>query len=395
MKRCTLLVFLVFSYSLPAQVRQLSAEAELSVITVGPGPEYNDCFGHSAFRLRDPLSGIDLAYNYGTFNTNEPGFYKRFALGIQEYYLAAYDFKRFLGSYQAQNRSLREQVLNLTREEVQRIFEQMEDDRRPENRAYRYDPYFNSCGTKMRDLVVDVLGDRINFDSSHLTQKLSLRGLTHQYGFNHPWWDFGVDLALGTVMDGEASPAEHLFLPEYVFKAYENATINRNGTEVPAVKRQSLLFESGAHEIRQKLIRPWMVFSVLALVVILFTYRDLVKKTRSRWLDFLLMFLTGFPGLVILFLWFLTDHPTTPDNLNILWAFAPNLLAGFLLLKKNPPAWVRSYIRFLVILVLCMLFIWLLKVQVFSMALLPVITFLTVRYVFLWRRGLVTEKPEN
>ncbi|GAB5522625.1 MAG: DUF4105 domain-containing protein [Roseivirga sp.] len=389
MRLLTVFLLLILSLPLSGQYVQLSSEAEISIITIGPGPEFNDCFGHSAFRVRDPQRNIDLAYNYGTFNTEEPGFYTRFALGIQDYYLGAYSFTRFLGNYQAQNRWMKEQVLNLSREEVQHVFEQMEFDRKPENRAYRYDPYFNSCGTKMRDLIVDALGDKLQFESSHLQKGISIRGLTHQYGYNHPWWDLGVDLALGTKLDGAASPADHMFLPDYVFAAYENATINRGAEQVPAVRSEAVLFESDYHEIRQKRIRPWLVFSIAGLLVSLLTYRDYVKNRRSRWLDFLLMFLTGFLGLVMIFLWFFTGHLTTPNNLNVLWAFFPNLYVGFLLLKKTPPAWVRSYVRFLVILLLATLFIWLLAIQVYASSLVPVMLFLAVRYVFLWRRGLV------
>ena len=98
----------------------------------GAGFKFNDCFGHSAFRIKDPVANIDLAYNYGMFNTAEPGFYTRFAMGTQDYYLVAYDFSRFLGGYQAQNRWIKEQVLNLTRDETQHVFEYLENNRKPE-----------------------------------------------------------------------------------------------------------------------------------------------------------------------------------------------------------------------------------------------------------------------
>ena len=391
MKHCIVLVLLVFSFSLSAQYRQLSSQAEISILTVGPGAHFNDCFGHSAFRIHDPVGNIDLAYNYGMFDTKEPGFYTRFAMGTQDYYLVAYDFKRFLGGYQAQNRWIKEQVLNLNRGEVQHVFEFLENNRKDENRDYRYDPYFNNCATKMSDLVVDALGDKITFDHSHLPEGMSMRDLTDVNSFNHPWWDFGVDIALGTVIDGPAKPEEFMFLPDYVFAAYENATISRNGREVPAVKSSQTLFDSDFYELRTGGFMPWMAFTIMAVVVILFTYRDYVKKRRSRWLDLVLMLLTGLTGLMVILLWFATSHKITPNNLNILWAFLPNLLVGFVLLKKNPPAWVRTYILFLMILLLGAAFIWVLRIQVYSTALFPIMAFLTVRYVFLWRKGLVAD----
>ncbi len=391
MKHCIAIVLLLCSFNLSAQYLQLSPQAEISILTVGPGSNFNDCFGHSAFRIKDPVANIDLAYNYGMFNTAEPGFYTRFAMGTQDYYLVAYDFSRFLGGYQAQNRWIKEQVLNLTRDETQHVFEYLENNRKPENRAYRYDPYFNNCATKMRDLVVGALGDKITFDHSHLPENMSLRDLTDENSFNHPWWDFGVDIALGTVIDGSATPAEYMFLPDYVFEAYEHATINRNGQQIPAVKSSTQLFESDFYEIRKESIMPWMVFSIAAVLIILVTYMDYVKNRRSRWLDFILMMLTGLSGLMIVLLWFATSHKITPNNLNVLWAFLPNLYVGILLLRKNPPAWVRSYVRFLVILLLATLFIWVLRIQVFSTALFPIMAFLAIRYVFLWRKGLVSD----
>lgn len=392
MKHAIVSVLMLCCLSLSAQYRQLSYQAEISILTVGPGANFYDCFGHSAFRIKDPAQNIDLAYNYGMFNTEEPGFYWRFSLGTQDYYLAAYDYRRFLGSYQRQNRWIKEQVLNLERDEIQQIFEFLENNRKPENRAYRYDPYFDNCATRMRDLVVDALGNKIEFNNDHLPMGMSLRGLTDENSFNFPWWDFGVDIALGTVIDGHATPEEFMFLPDYIFLAYENATIDRGGQKVPAVKSSELVFASDYYEQRKEFIMPWMIFAVVAVVIVIFTYLDYLKKRRSRWIDFLLMLLTGLSGVMIVFLWFFTSHAITPNNLNIFWGFLPNLVVAFYLLKKEPPAWVRVYMRFLVILLLLMLCIWLLKIQVFATAMIPFMLMLGIRYGYLW---MVALKPSR
>lgn len=394
MKHWLVTVLLLCTVSLSAQYRQLSYQAEISILTVGPGPNFYDCFGHSAFRIKDPASNIDLAYNYGMFDTDEPGFYTRFAMGTQDYYLSAYEFRYFLGGYQRQNRWIKEQVLNLERDEIQQIFEFLERNRLPENRAYRYDPYFDNCATRMRDLVISALGSRITFHSDHLPKNMSLRDLTDENSFNFPWWDLGVDLGLGNIVDGPADPMEYMFLPDYIYLAYENATIDRDGKEVPAVKSASVLFESDYYEQRKEYIMPWMVFSVAAFLVLVFTVIDYLKQKRSRWIDFVLMLITGLCGLLVAFLWFFTSHKITPNNLNVLWAFFPNLVVGFYLLKKEPPNWTRVYVRFLLILLILMLFIWLLRIQVFATAMIPMMILLGARYAFLWQKGLVN-KPEK
>ena len=57
---------------LEAQV-QLSADCEVSVLTIGPGQALNDAFGHSAIRIRDAGQNIDLVFD-PTTSKNEPQF---------------------------------------------------------------------------------------------------------------------------------------------------------------------------------------------------------------------------------------------------------------------------------------------------------------------------------
>ena len=124
------------------------------------------------------------------------------------------------------------------------------------------------------------------------------------------------------------------------------------------------------------------------------TYRDQKRNKRSKFLDFLLFFITGFLGAIICFLWFFTNHSTTPNNFNLLWAFFPNLFVAFILLQKNIPNWVVKYINFYLILLSFTLFVFVLGrwngvngylfgIQEFSFVLLPIISMLFVRSVYL------------
>ena len=185
-----------------------------------------------------------------------------------------------------------------------------------------------------------------------------------------------------------------MFLPDYVMQGFDNATIQRNGTTEPAVKEKINLFETTFYEQSKETLSPVLIFALVALVIILITFLDFKRNKRSRWLDFSLMLITGLIGVVILFLWFATYHSTAAKNLNLLWAFFPNLYVAFLMLKKQPPAWVRSYARILFILLLAMSFVWLLGLQVFSTAMIPIMVFLAARYVFLWQRALKNDESE-
>ena len=56
-----------------AQVN-LSVYSEISIVTAGPGEELYEKFGHAAIRIKDPVLNLDLIYNYGVFDFNQPNF---------------------------------------------------------------------------------------------------------------------------------------------------------------------------------------------------------------------------------------------------------------------------------------------------------------------------------
>lgn len=393
MKHLIFFVCLLFSLQATAQFGRLSDQAEVSIITVGPGANLYDCFGHSAFRIKAPGLGVDRAYNYGQFAFSEGGFVAKFSMGIAQYSLGAYPFVNFYNNYVRENRWMTEQVLNLSLEEKQAIFDALETNHLPENRKYVYDPFFDNCATRMRDIVKDVMGNSITYNSDHLTKASTLRSLVDENSYNHPWVDLGIDVALGSILDKKATPEEYMYLPDYVLLAYANATIMRNGRSVPAVKQTNKLFESNYYEIKQEKLSPTIVMIVVAVILIIFTLIDFMKGTRARFMDFAIMLITGFFGVFLLFLWFVTYHKTAVNNLNVLWAFAPNLVVAFYIVKREPPKWLRVYVRFLFILLIAMTAVWLLQLQVYNIAMLPIMILLAVRYGFLWQKGLL--KPES
>ena len=92
----------------------LSENAEVSVLTCGPGQEAYSLFGHSAFRVRDPQQGLDWVYNYGTFEFG-PGFVMKFLRGKLRYFLNSYSYRRFDAEYRSLNRSIKEKILSTRR----------------------------------------------------------------------------------------------------------------------------------------------------------------------------------------------------------------------------------------------------------------------------------------
>lgn len=380
-----LLFLFAFSNSLKAQAN-LSVYSEISIVTAGPGTELYEAFGHSAIRIKDPLLKLDLIYNYGMFDFNAPNFYSNFTKGKLLYQLARYDFKYFLASYRRDKRWVKQQILNLNQQQKQAFFAYLENNALPENASYYYDPYFNNCATKLRDITTSILGDKVAFSDVDIDKNKSFRQLMDNEIPWNTWGSFGINLALGSKLDKKADFKEYMYLPDYVFTIFKNSQLFIKNQPEKLVKREDILLNFKEQEQKISLLNPFLIFTIISLIGLFFTYTDFKKNKRSKWLDFTLFFITGIIGFLISFLWFFTDHSTTPNNYNILWAFAPNLIVAFFLLKKNQPKWVQSYFKFLLILLLFAPIIWITKMQLFPISIIPFLILLFVRYLFLSKK---------
>ena len=187
MKKLLILFISFLSFTSQSQSIPLSEQAEVSLITCGPGTELYAAFGHTAFRVRDPKVGFDRVYNYGTFDFNDPNFYTNFTKGDLRYFLSAYDFGRFLRTYHKEKRWVTGQVLNLQQTDVQKIFDYLENNAKRENREYFYDYFFNNCSTKPYDVIVETIGDKLVEPEIFNVETTSHRQLTQPYLKNLSW----------------------------------------------------------------------------------------------------------------------------------------------------------------------------------------------------------------
>ena len=384
MRKLFFIVLSILCLSSYSQHLKLTNNAEISVITCGPGTELYTAFGHSAFRVRDTTIGVDKIYNYGTFDFDQPNFYGNFAKGNLLYFLNVTETSRFLRVYYHEKRSVKGQVLDLIPADTQKFYDYLENNTLPENREYLYDYFFNNCSTKLFDVVNDVLGTKLVKPELFANKNLTHRELMQLYLGDQPWGDFGIDLCLGSVIDRKATAHEYLFLPDNIFTYFDSLKINQ-GFVKPLIKRTETILAAKKTEEKKSLITPLLFFSIIGMIVIWTTLRNIKRKKRSRILDFGLFFITGVIGLVITLIWFATNHISAENNFNVLWAFAPNLFVSFYYLKKQIPNWLRKYSLITFVLIALNILLWILKVQIFSIAIIPILMFLGVRYYFLWK----------
>lgn len=381
-KYAFLLFFLLIFKSINAQL-QLSAYSEISIVTAGPGTELFEAFGHSAIRVKDPMFQFDLIYNYGMFDFNQPHFYTNFVKGKLLYSLGRYDFEDFLVNYNQDKRWVKEQVLNLTQAEKQAFFNYLEINILPQNSDYLYDPYFDNCATKLRDISASVLKDNVVFKDIHFDKNQSFRQLMNREIPWNSWGSFGINLALGSKLDQKTTLEETMYLPKYVYSIFKNSKITLNGKPENLVKSEEIVLNHIDLEQKTIIFSPFLIFLLFCIIGLLITFSDFKKNKRTNWLDTTIFFSTGIIGILIVFLWFFTNHSTTPNNFNFLWAFAPNFIVGWFIFRKNPPKWISKYAQVLVIFLLIIPILWLTKIQEFPISVIPLLVFLFVRYLFL------------
>ncbi|MDX8554085.1 DUF4105 domain-containing protein [Tenacibaculum sp. 1B UA] len=361
----------------------LSKFSQISIITSGPGEELYEKFGHTAIRVKDPVLQLDLLYNYGIFDFDDPNFYVNFTKGFMKYKLARYPFYLSLKSAQQDQRWVKEQILNLTQQQRNEFFQFLETNVLPENASYFYDPYFDNCATRPRDIIQKITGDNLVFKDDFVKENLSLRQLMNKEINPNTWGSLGINIALGSKLDKIATPSEYLYLPDYVFTALNVSKIIKNEKEEDLVLKTNTLLDFNEKESKSDAISPFLAILLFSLFGLFITYKDIKNSKRSRWIDFVLFFTTGTLGLLIVFLWFFTNHSTAPNNFNFLWAFAPNIIVAFSLLKKEPPIWVYKYCLVLLFFLIIIPFVWLTKVQLYTYPTIPLFILLGVRYWYL------------
>lgn len=99
---------------------------EISLLTCAPGQEVYSLYGHTAIRYNDNKKGIDIAINYGMFSFKAPFFILRFIFGLTDYEMGIIPFDAFCEEYRYENRSVTQQVLNLTAKRKKEIIKAIE-----------------------------------------------------------------------------------------------------------------------------------------------------------------------------------------------------------------------------------------------------------------------------
>lgn len=303
------------------------------VMTMGPGSHPFFKFGHNAIWIHDRATATDRVYNFGTFRFDSPRLILDFLGGRLTYWLSVAPLSRVLAEYQHENRTISVQELALSPEVERSLQARLEENARPENRAYKYDYFLDNCSTRVRDLVDAFVDGRLHA-SARSPARLTLRGQALRLTADHLPLYVALAIVLGPDVDRPIDRWGEMFIPEELARGF--AVVKVRG-EKPLVASEKAVFHASRKPPLQSPpdrripfllagVGIGLVFLTLGWLAPGFSFfRALLGALTALW-----GFATGFVGCFLVYAWALTDHVVAHRNQNILlcapWAIALSVL---------------------------------------------------------------------
>lgn len=292
----------------------MASAARVSLLTALPGTEVFQLEGHTALRITDN-DGRDYVVNWGVFDFNSPNFIYRFVVGRTDYLCWAYPTPFFLDSYRREGRMVVEQTLALDSLRTEAVIAMVAENLRPENRTYRYNYVLDNCATRPLAFIEAAAGRRLLSDEPART---SFRAEMQRFHSAYPWYQFGIDLALGRNLDRPISRRMAAFAP---------VTLMEQLGETDIVSETATYGAQTSHPTPT----PWYLTPMAAAVAtLILSIVVCFSRRAARWFDSLLFGACFIGGCVLTFLVFVSTHEATSPNLLLLW-LNPMCLLGVVL----------------------------------------------------------------
>jgi hypothetical protein len=299
---------------------------DVALITFGPGSEVWERFGHNAIQIRDNTTGATRLYNYGIFDFDQKNFFLNFARGRMMYRSAVDDAAEELPIYREEGRWIVEQDLNLEPAQRMKLAAYLDWNVRPENSEYRYDYFTANCSTRVRDALDMAVDGAIKQQTTSPSRGFTFRMDALRLMRPETLLTIGMDAGLGPFADRHLSYWEESFVPMELMRHMRD--IHRvdaaTGALVPLVSRETRLADARVAE-PQEYPPDWFWRALLAGCVIGGALVGLARLCSRGWaratfasFAAVAAIALGISGLVLLALWFFTDHVAAWRNENIL-----------------------------------------------------------------------------
>ena len=368
------LALIFFSLNIYANELENKNRYKMSILSIGEGPSLVDAFGHTAIRVKDEELKNDVVFNFGVYDFNSPNFYSNFVKGRPEYKLGVQNYYNLTQNYVRQKRYIVEHQLNLDQNSIKIIIDLLVE--KLNDPYYIYDYFRDNCTTRAADIVIDKTNNKFKDEKLESEDIVSYRELIHGKINENSWAALGIDLCLGAIIDKKIKTRETFFLPENLMNyldLYEGDIIKRNIIYRP----------ESAISYRENIPSPLLINLILSLIIVAVTIFNFKRNKWNKSLDTLIFLISGSIGVLIIYLWFFSNHFAGAQNFNFLWAFPFNFALIFAIYKNKIPNWSIGFIKLLIIMIILLFLHWSTGVQKYNLTLLPIFVALLIRYSFL------------
>jgi hypothetical protein len=308
------------------------------LLTMGPGDQVWEKFGHDAIWIHDEANHSDIAYHWGLFDFADKEFFPRFIQGRMRYSMGAFDMNETVDAYRQANRTVWAQQLNFSPAQRERLAEFIAWNNQPQNRFYHYDYFRDNCSTRVRDALDRGLGGIIQRAtenvSSHSTYRFHTARLTQD-----DWPVFtGTMMGLGQPTDTDISAWEEMFLPVRMMDRLRTLRVSGvNGSE-PLVLNERVLVQATRAPEDTQVRRGIFSYLEISLVILAFGLALWFVGKSGASLGLLTLAtawsaVAGLAGVLLAGLWAFTDHLYSYRNENVLQLNPLSLVVAVLLIR--------------------------------------------------------------
>lgn len=308
-------IFAVVLLAFGVRAQDVVGDTTVSLVTMYPGSHIYELEGHTAIRITMPDG--DWAVSYGTFDFEQPNFVYRFVKGETDYWVTLWLWAPFEAAYREAGRRIVEQRINMDSSQKQALLNVVAENLLPENRTYRYNYVKDNCATRPLRVIERALGDSIVLGPvpEEFAPFKSWREVMTYCHRNYPWYQFGIDLALGSGIDGENTNREMAFAPIILCEQLRTAT--SAGRKV--VDSETVLNDVPAQNAVDS-PTPWFAtpmavmcaFMALTIALCALMFR---RHRLIGWIYAVCYGLLGLAGCLLAFLIFVSVHEATSPNM--------------------------------------------------------------------------------
>ena len=297
-------LLLVIHTTVVAQEPEITDSAHFvtsSLLVMTPGEASYSSLGHCAIRMECPSEGLD--YCFSLEMDTGPDDFARFFTGNAIAGVFGIPTDTFLQPYRDEGRGVTQYELNLTLEEKQLLWKNLDEEMvKPPHLRFNF---LNTNCVMMCMMMIEgaLIDESIHFD--HLpTYMLGNNGAKIRYiTQDNPWQEFVYILLAGAACDKDYD-IEYCMSPRTIIEILHDAEIqDSDGLRRPVFKGGPTSLIKPLTSSRPFVLSPFLLFSLLLLTVILITIAKWTIGARAicYLTDSLLLIMQTVTGIVLIY----------------------------------------------------------------------------------------------